>query len=132
MNYISITSSFTSFPADLCTLKPVILLLIKWNPLIRVVLQWKLTEPRKFGLNKIQLFLPAVQICELTVHLEISITCYAVAAYALILKTTFKEQARSAVTHVDLHPKIIIFSSQAAAVAYLHGWLFRFNWPLQN
>jgi hypothetical protein len=70
--------------ADLCTFKPVVLLLIKWNPLIKVVIQWKLTNRHKFGMNKIQLFLPAVQICELTVHLEISITCCAVAAYAII------------------------------------------------
>jgi hypothetical protein len=74
----------------------VALLLIKWNPLIKVVLQWKLADFRKFGLNKMQLFLPAVQISELTFHLEISITCCAVASYTLIYR---KQDLKSRIDH---------------------------------
>jgi hypothetical protein len=104
MNHISISSPRAQLLGRPLHFQATGFIADKLEPFNLGVLQWKRRDPRKFGLNEILLSAPAVQICELTVHVEISIIRYAVSAYVFTKKTVFKEQASSAATHLDILP----------------------------
>jgi hypothetical protein len=107
----------------------------KLEPFNLGVLQRKRRDPRKFGLNEILLSAPAVQICALTVHVEVSIVGCAVAAYVFTnKKTAFKEQASSAATHVDIlsdrYPRLIPIErhDELSRMTSAFTGLFRMEW----